>query len=325
MVSELGFGGWGIGGNEFGNSYGDTVDDVSRDAIRTALDMGVNLFDTADIYGHGHSEALISEVLESRSQPQDSNPIIGEGSPSDQGRQEGPAPVNVTKGGVNFYRRDGTLEQDWTPYGVAHAVQQSLYRLRRETLDVWLLMNPPVEEMARWKCWETLEALRRAGKVKFYGASVAEPHEAEWLLENSAPVDVIEVAYSLFYQAPSLHLFDMAERAGVGLLIREPLANGFLAEVDHTRVFDEGDIRRSLPSDYVDAMREVSERLTFLHDDGRRTRAQAALRFALDEPSIASVVVGIKTSEQVRENVGAVDVDPISDEERRRISEAFHE
>ena len=303
-ISEIGFGGWAIGGNAFGNSYGDTDDDVSRAALRAALDAGVTLFDTADIYGHGHSEALISEVVD---------------------HWDGEKPIVVTKGGVNFYRKDGTLEQDWTPYGVAHALQQSLYRLRRDTVDIWLLMNPPVREMQRWKVWETLEALRRAGKVTFYGVSVAEPEDAEWLLENRAPIDVIEVAYSLFYQGPSVRLFDMAERAGVGILVREPLANGFLAEKDHTRIFDEGDIRKNLPAEYVDAMRHVDDRLTFLSTGTGRTPAQAALRFALDEPQIASVVVGMKTPEQVTENVAAVDVAPISDDERRRISEAFHE
>ena len=320
-VSEIGFGGWAIGGNAFGNSYGDTDDDVSRAALRAAIDAGVNLFDTADVYGHGHSEALISEVLKDYL---DSSPSrFGRGAEERGG--VGSEPVVVTKGGVNFYRKDDTLEQDWTPYGVAHALQQSLYRLRRDTLDVWLLMNPPVREMQRFRVWETLEALRRADKVRFYGVSVAEPGDAEWLLQTGAPVDVIEVAYSLFYQAPAVDLFDMADRAGVGLLVREPLANGFLAEKDHSRIFDDGDIRGGLPPEYVHAMRDVSGRLSFLADNTGRTPAQAALRFALDEPKVASVIVGMKTPEQVAENVAAVDVAAIDEAERRRVSEAFHE
>jgi aryl-alcohol dehydrogenase-like predicted oxidoreductase len=231
----------------------------------------------------------------------------------------------VTKGGINFYRKDGTLEQDWTPYGVAHAVQQSLYRLRRDTLDVFLLMNPPVREMKRWRVWETLEALRRADKVRFYGVSVAEPEDGVWLLENDAPVDVIEVTFSLFYQAAVMPLLPLAERAGVGIIVREPLANGFLAETDHTRVFDDGDIRRNLPPEYVDAMRETAVNLGFLADGTGRTPAQAAIRFALDAPGVSSVVVGAKTPEQVRDNAGAINVPPLTAEERRRITEVFSE
>ena len=122
---------------------------------------GVTLFDTADIYGHGHSEALLGEVL---------------------AEWDGPQPTVVTKGGINFYRRDDTLEPDWTPYALAHAVQQSLARLRRETLDVFLLMNPPVQELDRWRVWETLDALRRAGKIAHVGVSVADPQDGVWLL-----------------------------------------------------------------------------------------------------------------------------------------------
>ena len=84
-VSELGFGGWAIGGNGFGNSYGDTDDAVSRAAIWKALALGITLFDTADVYGHGHSEALLGEVF---------------------AEWPGPPPVVVTKAGINFYRRD---------------------------------------------------------------------------------------------------------------------------------------------------------------------------------------------------------------------------
>jgi aryl-alcohol dehydrogenase-like predicted oxidoreductase len=345
MVSEIGFGGWAIGGNAFGNSYGETDDDTSRAAIRAALDAGVNLFDTADIYGHGHSEALLSEVLEEYTHPSPKRGTSelergagGEGDPP--GTQAGSStaeghlasglirevrPVIVTKGGINFYRPDGTLEQDWTPYGVAHALQQSLYRLRRETLDVFLLMNPPVREMKRWHVWETLEALRRADKVRFYGVSVAEPEDGIWLLHNHAPIDVIEVTYSIFYQAAMIDLFPMAEKAGVGILAREPLANGFLAERDAARTFTDGDIRGELPPEYVDAMREMAGRLNFLSDGTGRTPAQAALRFALDERSVSSVVVGAKTPEQVQENVAAINIAPITDDERRRISEVFSE
>lgn len=302
-VSEIGFGGWAVGGNAFGNSYGDTDDAVSRAALRRALELGVTLFDTADIYGHGHSEALLGEVLAD---------------------WPGPAPVVVTKGGVNFYRRDGTSEQDWTPLALAHAVQQSLSRLRRDTLDVFLLMNPPPDDLERFKVWDTLEALKRAGKIRFYGVSVAEPTDGVWLLEHGCPVDVLEVAYSVFYQGAGVDLLPLARAHKVGILAREPLANGFLsgkygAEAEWT----DGDIRASLPREYVAAMVETAGQMGFLRRGGERTLAQAALRFVLDDPSVASVVVGAKTPAQVQENVGAVSVPPIDADEWERVSGVF--
>ena len=302
-VSEIGFGGWAVGGNAFGNSYGDTDDAVSRVAIVRALELGVTLFDTADVYGHGHSEALIGEVL--REWP-------------------GPAPTVVTKAGINFYRRDDTLEQDWTPLALAHAVQQSLARLRRDTLDVFLLMNPPVEDLDRWKVWDTLDALKRAGKIRFAGVSVAEPADGVWLLENRLPVDVLEVAYSVFYQGASVELLPLAQKRGVAVLAREPLANGFLSGKYATdAVFEDGDIRASLPREYVSAMAETAGRLDFLRREGARTLTQAALRFVLDDVWVASVIVGAKTPGQVEENVGAAGVPGIDERERERVAGVF--
>ncbi len=302
-VSEVGFGGWAIGGNGWGNSYGDTDDSVSKSAIRRALELGVTLFDTADVYGQGHSEALLGEAF---------------------AEWEGPPPVVVTKGGINFYRKDGTLEPDWTPLALAHAVQQSLIRLRRETLDVFLLMNPPVEDLDRFRVWETLDALRRAGKIKWVGASVAEPEDGVWLLRNNRPVDVLEVGYSLFYQGATTDLLPLARRRKVGILAREPLANGFLTgKYGSDAVFSEGDIRASLPPEYVAAMTQMAAQLDFLRRDGVRTAAQAALRFVLDDPAVSSVIVGVKTSAQVEENVGAAEVPPIDEAERERIAGVF--
>jgi aryl-alcohol dehydrogenase-like predicted oxidoreductase len=302
-VSEIGFGGWAVGGNAFGNSYGDTDDAMSRAAIQRALKHGISLLDTADIYGHGHSEAMIGEVLQDWS---------------------GPAPTIVTKGGINFYRTDGSLEQDWTPYGIAHAMQQSLYRLRRETIDVYLLMNPPVRDLQRWRAWETLEALRRAGKVRFFGVSVAEPDDGVWLVENGCPVDVIEVAYSLFYQSAVQELFPLARKHGVGVLAREVLANGFLAGRCGGRRFADGDIRGDLPEEYIEAMQEMTGRLEFLSGGATgRTPGQAAVRFVLDESAVSCVVVGARNVEQVDENVAAGGVADISQEERRRIAGVF--
>ncbi len=302
-VSEVGFGGWAVGGNAWGNSYGNTDDDASKSAILRALELGVSLFDTADVYGQGHGEALLGEVLS---------------------QWGGPPPVVVTKGGVNFYRTDGTLEPDWTPLGLAHAVQQSLARLRRPVLDVFLLMNPPVQELDRWRVWETLEALKRGGKVRFYGASVAEPSDGLWLLQNGCPVDVLEVGYSLFYQGATLDLLPLARRLKVGVLAREPLANGFLTgKYSASSVFGAGDIRAALPPEYLAAMTETAARLDFLRRNGQRTPAQAALRFVLDDPAVSSVVVGAKTAAQMEENAQSVNVPPIDGDERARIAEVF--
>jgi len=189
---------------------------------------------------------------------------------------------------------------------------------------VFLLMNPPVEDLDRFRVWETLDALRRAGKIKWYGASVAEPADGVWLLKNGLPVDVLEVGYSLFYQGATTELLPLARRRKVGVLAREPLANGFLTgKYDPDATFPDGDIRAALPPEYVAAMAETAANLDFLRRDGARTPAQAGLRFVLDDPGVSCVVVGAKTPEQVDENVLAADVPPIDAAERERIAGVF--
>ena len=302
-VSELGFGGWAIGGNQFGNSYGNTNDTESKSAILAALEAGVSLFDTADIYGRGHSEALIGEALK---------------------EWDGPQPTVITKGGINFYRNDDTLEPDWTPYGIAHSVQQSLIRLRAERIDIFLLMTPNVEELDRWKAWETLEALQRAGKIEHYGVSVADPADGVWLIRNRYPVSVLEVAYSIFMQGATVELLDLARKHKVGIVAREPLANSFLSGGHSLSTeFPEGDMRRSLPVEYRSAMVDTAEKLKFLVENNSRTMSQAALRFVLDDDRVASTVVGIKTVDQLNENLGALSLNSIAPHHREQIMEVF--
>ena len=304
-VSEIGFGGWAVGGSAFAPAYGPADDAISRAAILRALECGVSLFEAADAHGHGHAEALLGEVF--REWP-------------------GPPPAVVTLGGLNFYRRDGTLDPDWTPLGLAHAVQQSLIRLRRDTLDVFLLMSPPVEDLERFRVWDTLDALKRAGKIRFSGVSVADPADGIWLLRQRCPVDVLQVAYSVFFQGAGADLLPLAQKRGVGVLAREPLANGFLSgKYAPDSTFGPDDIRADLPRAYIAAMTETAARLDFLRRGGERTFAQAALRFVLDDPRIASVVAGAKTPAQAEENARAADVPPIDAAERARVMGVFED
>jgi aryl-alcohol dehydrogenase-like predicted oxidoreductase len=191
-------------------------------------------------------------------------------------------------------------------------------------LDVFLLMNPPVEELNRWRVWETLDALRRSGKIKYIGVSVAEPADGVWLLRQNLPVDVLEVAFSIFYQGATTELLPLARKRKVGILAREPLANGFLSgKYAEDATFGDGDIRAALPREYVQAMTQTAAQLQFLTQQGQRTLAQAALRFALDDPAVSSVIVGAKTPAQMEENCGAVNISPISETEREQIAAVF--
>src|SRR2546422_11060143 len=153
-VSEIGFGAWAIGGNAHGNSYGPTDDTESVATVRHAIDLGVNFFDTADVYGWGHSEEILGEAL--------------------SGRRDG---VHIaTKVGGDFYH--GGVRMNFEPGYIAFALERSPKRLRTDHIAGYPIPNPPAEMMGDPETYEVLEALKAEHKIDHYGVSVHEPSEA---------------------------------------------------------------------------------------------------------------------------------------------------
>ena len=297
-VSEVGFGAWAIGGNAHGNSYGPTDDGTSIAAVHRALDLGCTFFDTADVYGWGHSEEVLGRALEGR-------------------RDE---VVIATKVGGDFYH--GGVGMNFDPGYIAFALERSLRRLRTDHVDVYQLHNPPAEMMADPATYEVLETLKAEGKIRSYGVSVHEPLEATLCLESGKP-DVLQVPFSVLRQEWTDGVLAESRRAGVGIIAREPLGNGFLTgSIPRTARFPPGDIRSHWPPGMVAARAEVAERLAFLRKDGR-TLAQAALRFLLAHPEVSVAIPGAKTPAQVEENLAASDAPPLTDDELARVRSLF--
>lgn len=292
MVSEIGFGAWAIGGNAHGNSYGPTKDTESIDAVRRAVDLGVNFFDTADVYGWGHSEEVLGQALEGR---------------RDQ-------IFLATKVGGDFYH--GGVRANFDPGYLAFALDRSLQRLRTDHVDLYQLHNPPAALMADPETYDVLDALRAEHKIDHYGVSVHEPVEARLCLEAGRP-DVLQIPFSLFQQEWIEEILGEAHRAGVGIIAREPLGNGFLTgRIRPDARFPAGDIRHHWPGSMIAGRTAAAERLSFLVTP-KRTMAQAALRFALAFPEISVAIPGAKTISQVDENVGAANSPALTDSEIR--------
>jgi aryl-alcohol dehydrogenase-like predicted oxidoreductase len=290
QVSEIGFGGWAVGGNAHGNSYGPTVDAESIAAIRKAADLGVNFFDSADVYGWGHSEELLGQALEGR-------------------REE---VFLATKVGGDFYH--GGVRMNFDPGYIAFALERSLQRLRTDHVDLYQLHNPPAELMGDPAAYEVLEDLKAEHKIDHYGVSVHELVEASLCLEAGRP-EVLQIPFSLFRQEWVEELLDDARKAGVGIIAREPLANGFLTgRLRPDSTFPPGDIRHQWPSAMVAGRIAAAARLSFLAGPNR-TMAQAALRFVLAFPGVSTAIPGGKTGAQVAENVGSADAPPLTEAE----------
>lgn len=296
-VSEIGFGCWAIGGNNHGNSYGPTTDKSSTDAINKALELGLNFFDTADVYGWGHSEELLGKAL--------------------RGKRD--RVVIATKVGADFYQ--GTGFQTFTPDYIRFALEKSLTRLNTDYIDVYQLHNPPMKLISKEETYATLRELKKEGKIRAFGVSVFTPIEGITAINVGQP-DCVQITYNIFSCRPEEQLLPRAYETGCAIIAREPLANGFLTgKYDTAPKFAAGDFRKHWPMEYVQARSDATRELSFLKKNGQQSMAQAALKYPLMAQAVSTVIVGLKDVDMVEENLAASDAGPLSAEEVKQIHE----
>ncbi len=298
-VSVIGFGAWAIGGT----NWGPTDDKQSKEALHAALDAGVTFIDTADVYGYGHSEELIGQVLAERGHPEDV--------------------VIATKAGNDFYSAKpeddkgyGPIRPNYSKEYLISAVEKSLQRLGIECVDILQLHSPNTEILERDEPWEALSTLKEQGKIRHAGLSVQSFKETEqtpivekWA--NAGLLDVIQVRYNLLEREAEQALFPTAQRYGVGVIVRIPLLFGFLTgKFTRQTRFGEDDHRRMNLSPeklekYFSELEALEPELAAEREHTGATRAQQALAFCLRHPACHTVIPGAKTPAQVMENVGA--------------------
>lgn len=303
-LSTIGMGCWAIGG-----AWGQVSDKESREALHAAVDGGISFFDTADVYGDGHSERLVGELVKSRSEKL----------------------YVATKAGR---RLDPHLATEYTSAHLTQFVERSLTNLGLESLDLLQLHCPPTEVYYRPEVFQALDDMKRAGKIQNYGVSVEKVEEGLKSLEYPG-VTSIQIIYNLFRQRPADQLLKMAQERNVGVLARVPLASGLLTgkmhkdtkfEADDHRnfnrsgqAFDVGETFAGVPFDV--GLAAVGE-LRACVPDGF-TLPQLALAWILENPGITSVIPGARTPSQVLSNLGAANLPPLSDATRKRITEVY--
>lgn len=286
-VSEVGFGAWAIGGT----SYGPTRDEDSLDALAAAWEHGVNFFDTADTYGHGHSETLIGKFLNAR---------------------RGEA-VIATKAGWDFYH--GGSKKNFDFDYIRFAADESLKRLQTDFIDLYQLHNPRVEMIEAGEIFGVLDELKSAGKIRFYGVSVHTPGEALAVI-RSGKADVIQLVFNLLDQRSVLEVFPEARAKNIGIIAREPFACGLLTgkytaestfpKTDHRNRWDRERMAKDLQK--IDKIRSILK-------TPRLTLIRTALEFILSFEAVSAAIPGAKTRSQVLENLLA------SEDPRLRIEE----
>ncbi len=308
LVSTVGLGCWAIGGTDWGT----TDDDVSLAAIHAALDRGVTLLDTADVYGRGHSEELLARVLRERKM---SNVVI------------------ATKVGNDFYhatesddRGYGPIRQNYDKDYIITAAERSLRRLGVEVIDILQLHSGDLAQLERDEPWEALEALKRDGKIKHAGWSVQsfqESAQAAILDRHQALIDVIQVRYNILEREAERLLFPKAMQYGTGVIVRIPLLFGLLTGkfTREARFRDDDHRRFNLSAARLDEYLTRLDRLRAAYAElGPQSMAQVSLRFCLSHPACHTVIPGAKTAIQISENLWVADVGPLTEEQRFRFA-----
>ena len=304
QVGEIGFGAWAIGG-----SWGPVDDEASLKALHAAADAGVNLIDTADVYGDGHSERLIRRFLAERS---------------------GERFIVATKMG----RRVPQVAANYTPEAFAGWLDRSRENLGVETIDLVQLHCPPWEVYYTPELFAACDELVAQGVIAHYGVSVEKVEQALKAIEYPN-VATVQIIFNIARQRPAERFFAEAQRRDVGILARVPLASGLLtgnltrdstfAADDHRlfnregESFDKGETFAGL--DYEAGLQLVDELRGLVPVDA--TMAQLALRWILMHDAVTVAIPGARTPEQARANAAAADLPPQSDATMGRIRELY--
>ncbi len=294
MVSEISLGAWQVGGK-----WGTEFDHgIAEGTINAAIDGGVNLIDTADVYSEGESEKAVGRVVKSRSEQV----------------------FVATKCGRQI---DPHVNERYTPEALRGYVEDSLRRTGLETLDLIQLHCPPTQVYYRPEIFELFDELKQVGKIANLGVSVEKIEEAIKAVEFDN-VTTVQIIFNMFRQRPAERFFRMARERDIGIIVRVPLASGLLSgryamdtafgDGDHRsfnregEAFDKGETFSGVP--YEIGLEAVQKLQNLMGSDA--PLAALALRWVLMFDEVSTVIPGASSSEQAEANIKAADLAPLS-------------
>lgn len=282
-TSVVGVGTWQLGG-EWGIDYAQAQVDAILDA---AAECGINLIDTAECYGDHLSERLIGDYL----------------SRHDRSRW-----IVATKFGHQF---DGFLKRrdDFSVTGVRSQLEASLRALRVETIDLYQFHSGNDAAFNNDALWSFLDGEKNRGKIRHLGVSLNKTTalQADWAKQRG--IEVVQVVHNrLDRRAESLH-FPFAERDGLGVLARVPLASGLLTGKFRPGVtFPANDVRARVTQETMDHDLAEVARIGREEVPAGMSMAHWAMAWCLKNPLVSAVIPGCKDPGQVRDNAAAADV-----------------
>jgi len=302
VVSELGFGCWGLGAD----MWRGVADSDGREALREAVDRGITFFDTALAYGNGHSERLVGDAL--KSDIRAGRVVVATKVPPRN--EEWPGQAGKPLADVFPARHiAASTERSLKNLGVEALPVQQLHVWH----DAWL--NDPEWEAS----YGQIVRLKKEGKVLHWGISIND-HAPETALRILAdPVfETAQVIYNIYDRSPERALFELAKKKPLGVIVRVPFDEGALTgQIRSSTVFPAGDWRE----EYFAGDRRVeagrrAQALERLLDDQVQTLPELALRFCLSAPAVTTVIAGMRRATHVQQNIAAA--------EKGRLPAAMH-
>jgi aryl-alcohol dehydrogenase-like predicted oxidoreductase len=305
MVSTVSLGAWQIGGR-WGSEFN------HRNAERTincAIDGGVNLIDTADVYSDGESETVVGRVVKSR-------------------------PEEVFVASKCGRQIDPHVNRGYTPEVLRGYVEDSLRRTGLERFDLIQLHCPPTQVYYRPEIFELFEKLKDEGEIANLGVSVEKVEEAMKAMEFDN-VTTVQIIFNMFRQRPAEHFFKMAKERNIGIIVRVPLASGLLTgeyttdtafgEGDHRNfnragaAFDKGETFSGVP--YGIGLEAVQKLKALLGTTEPLTAL--ALRWILMFDEVSTVIPGASRPEQAEANISAADLPPLTASQMDAVQDVY--
>ncbi len=313
-VSEIG-----LGCSNVGKTFLNLEKKSSIRLLNRAYELGVNFFDTADVYRFGNSEKIIGETFKNKR----SEVIIA----SKVGYNQPPFIVRPAKFLIpiaiqkqlqkivkNYRKKDksSSFSRDFSPEFINKAVNLSLKRLDTDYIDLYQLHNPPTEVIEHGEVFNTLDKLKREGKIRFYGVSAETVSDALICLKNSN-VSSLQIVFNLIMQQAKKELFPLAEQKGVAIIARIPFARGLISNKINIETS-----AQPIDKDLLKRYRTKVKELSFLVNKNRSI-TQAALQFILSYPQVSVVIPGTRKITNLEQNIKALESPKLSDKEFEKI------
>lgn len=307
-VSEIGFGTWTIGMDWWNKKIDD---DQAVKMLKRAYDLGINFYETADVYGKGKSERLLAQAFK------------------DMNSEE---IIYSTKWGYDIYNADqvghNELPQKHKPEYLQFALQQSMSRLQVDHIDVYSLHNPKMNTIQDDQLFLSLDNLIKTGKIRGHGVALgpAIGWEEEGLeAMEKRNITCLQTVYNILEQDPGRTFLDSAKQNEVGLLVRVPDASGILTgKVNEKTVFDKNDHRSTRKRDWILQAIQKVEKLKPLSDSNGWNITELAIKFILSQKEVSVVLPTVVDVEEIEMFATIADGKYLTGDELSQITELYN-